>query len=280
MGLIAVRKFHMEPLLEFKDVVEGVEVYRDIDKSTVMFVPKIKFDQLSEQSLGSKQLIQAGVIYNISETSMNVIRNAYPGSVIEPIPVECTTLVDPFLKIIRAPHHYTFALLNQLPFPKVVFSATLDTNAADYTEVLGELRQGWSSGDILKQCLRLQVAMISAVVLFDVKVDNKRFRSVREGALPLEQLTLLAISDLIRRRINQDAVELVVSIGGDRAERLAVEIIVSHVMNEHFFQSENSCIFDDGTAVSIWSQQQIQIGDSVYKYRGRITKPVMIELVV
>jgi len=179
----------MLPALHTKDVVGAVTIYSDVDGGTVFYAPTLFLEPLKEQDLGPKKsLAQGGGAYGLSASDRAAIQSRYPNALIAPLPVDDAQIKDNFAELLKG-HAYTIRILPQIPYPKFIFSATLDKDATNYSSVMAELRSRWLVGDFFHSALVLRFPAQSLEISFDVHFSNSRLRQVREATLPLKNLT-------------------------------------------------------------------------------------------
>jgi hypothetical protein len=241
------------------------------------YVPNIVYGKLQEQEIGDvKHILQGDISYGIRQDNIDEIKAKFPNHLIKEIISDRYRTRNPLEGKFEL-HSVTVKIIPQLPFPKIIFSATLEKNEDDYLDVLNNLRSAWADGSLLKGALFLTVDFSVIKIKFRVFAKFEEVKADRELNLPNVGITELEIWNFIHNIIEKKTVSCATEIGTN-VESLCKQYAVDMILREHFERSLDGDVLDDGTKIRLWNQTQVRPGNSVHDFVAIKTMDSIVEL--
>lgn len=270
----------MRPATNYASTFDDLQIFEDVHKRSVFYVPALMSSQLGEQEIGNvKHILQGTIEIGISELKKAALVAQFPKSVVAPIEISGYQFKDPFASGVPG-HSVRIHVLSQIPYPKLILSATLDKGAADYLPVLERLRNSWADKSILKGALAIEAPADRILLKYTIGINNNEIKQIREEELEQKGLTEIALCAFIKSLIDRGAIEGAVEFGGSTGERIRDELSTKKLLSGHFLPEDQPTTMDDGTAITLWQQYQHRIGAPTENYLGVKTTPETINIVL
>ncbi|MER8464538.1 hypothetical protein [Mesorhizobium sp. M1396] len=166
-------------------------------------------------------------------------------------------------------HLLRFTVLSQLPFPSLVFAATLNKVATDYQEKLTAIRDAWQDANLATGRMQLEVIVDDILLKLSVSTDNQAIVARRKAELAERRLTLLQIASFYDVLVRSNVITGHVEIGDpDYARSLWQEKTFGDFLKEHFHASSDAESFDEGSTIRLWDQVPVRVGDLATQWSG------------
>jgi hypothetical protein len=258
----------MRPAKQYRTTLGLITTYEDKWRSELFYVPRLLYGNLLESDLGSKLLLRGEIKLGLTADELSNLASQAPKKNVVPVPIKSFDFDGGWPNEPNG-HLLRFTVLSQLPFPSVIFAATLNKVAPDYQEKLIAIRDAWQDANLATSRMRLEIIVDDIVLKLSASADNQAIVARRKTELAERRLTLLQIASFYDVLVRSNVIAGNVEIGDpDYARNLWQEKTFGDFLKEHFHASSDAENFDEGSTIRLWDQVPVRVGDLTAQWSG------------